>query len=307
MLAEAKRAIYIKKLKQLKLAGKGTGHIRQRNIMAINEIKNGSEGFLLGFKEVKHLSVEKILESVSGVTGCSKDISMIEGEGYIDPGLTLDALVRAASIIFGKCIDGKNILLATGHPGAMLGFYGEVSKMVKNLGGHIICPGQGYELNSYLCPNCGLHDVVEEIDYLGGVAVVTNGEILIHTHDTKPMDSILDEAKKNNIEVDLVITDHGFVGSAVKRDLEVIATMDTNDPAIAAAKLLGYAIEIIPMDDNRPNYITEQVGYMLKEIITSQTDSKAVRTNERKAVRAKKQLEQSHVWSDNNGYSRLQR
>lgn len=269
MLTKAEREVYLKKLKQLKVAGKGSGHIRLKNILAINEIKNGVEKSLLGFKELQQIPAEKILEAISQITGCSKDLSLTEGDGYINPESTLNGLIKAASIILNKCKTGKNILLATGHPGAMLGFYTEVSKTVKKIGGHVIHPGQGYKISVYRCPKCSLHDVIEEIDYLCDVAVVTNGETLIHTHETKPMDCILDEAEQNNIKIDLVIADHGFAGSAIKRGLKVIAIMDTNDPAIAAAKLLGYDVEIIPMGDNQPNYITRQVGYILNEIIIS--------------------------------------
>lgn len=126
--------------------------------------------------------------------------------------------------------------------------------------------GRGYELSTYRCTGCGLHDTTEVLDYVGETAVISTGEIVLHTHDCRPMEVILTAARQDNQAVDLVIADHGFAGYAIKSDLAVIAIMDTNDPAIAASKLLGYQPIIIPMDDNRPNYISAQVAQILGHI-----------------------------------------
>lgn len=269
MIEHQKRKAFLKKLINLGIAGKGAGHSRLRNIIAVREILKGKSKALLGLEELKSLPEEKILKAISSITGCSNDITKEDGEGYINPDSTLDALIKAAFILYETCKRDKgNIILATGHPGAMLGFYIEVAEAIRKLGGNVICPGVGRSLKVYTCPNCGLHDVVEQIDCLCGVALVTNGDTFMHTHDTKPMDYMIDEAKKNNQTIDLVVADHGFAGSAINNGLNVIAIMDTNDPAIAAAqKYLNKDITIIPMDDNRPNFVTKQVGQIFKEII----------------------------------------
>lgn len=267
MLSPEQEAAMLDKLQKLKVSGPGTGHIRLKNIIVIHEIKQGISKSLLGLDELQALPSEQVLGSIAAITGCSAMLAAAEGEGYIDPRATLKGIVSAALLIVEVCKKRGNIILGTGHPGSMIGFYLELAKTIRNLGGNLISSGKGYSLTTYQCKGCQLHDITEEIDYIGDVAVVTNGELLLHTHDYKPMKEMLSAAKENNSEVDLVIADHGFAGFAIKNHIPTIAIMDTNDPAIAASTLLGYRPIIIPMDDNRPNSISAQVAQIITTVI----------------------------------------
>lgn len=168
--------------------------------------------------------------------------------------------VGAAKLIAQTCKEKKNIVLATGHPGSMLGFYLELEKAIKTMGGNVLSILLGALVDEYKCPGCGLHNIKESLDSISNVAVVSNGSSLIHTHKMKAMEIIIDSMKEQGVTIDMVIADHGYAGRALTRGLEVIAVMDTNDPALAAAKKVGYDLTIIPMVDNRPNYISKQVG-----------------------------------------------
>lgn len=257
----------LEKLIAIRVTGPGTGHDRFFNLKVVDEIKQGMTKSLLGFEELQDLPSEQILAAIADITGCSKSAEYTEGPGYINPNATLAGLIAAARLIVKVCEKQGNVILATGHPGSMIGFYLELAKIIRELGGIVITPGRGYELSTYRCTGCGLHDTTEVLDYVGETAVVSTGEIILHTHDCKPMETILTAARQDNQTVDLVIADHGFAGYAIKSGLAVIAIMDTNDPAIAASKqLLGYQPIIIPMDDNRPNYISAQVAQILGQI-----------------------------------------
>lgn len=266
MLGENEINGFLEKLKAIRVTGPGTGHDRFFNLKVVDEIKQGMTKSLLGLEELQDLPSEQILAAIADITGCSKSAEYTEGPGYINPNATLAGLVAAAKLIVKVCEKPGNVILATGHPGSMIGFYLELAKIIRELGGIVITPGRGYELSTYRCTGCGLHDTTEVLDYVGETAVISTGEIVLHTHDCKPMEVILTAARQDKQAVDLVIADHGFAGYAIKSGLAVIAIMDTNDPAIAASKLLGYQPTIIPMDDNRPNYISAQVAQMLGHI-----------------------------------------
>ena len=86
------------------------------------------------------------------------------------------------------------------------------------------------------------------IRYLDGVAVLMGGADLLHTHESWPMDRLLDEIEAP----DLVLGDHGWAGAAIMRGIEVVCFTDVNDPAIAVAKADGLVDIVVPCDDNLP-------------------------------------------------------
>jgi len=268
MLSIVDETVIIDRLEKLKMAGAGTGHIRLKNILVVHEIKQGLNKSLLGLNELQSLPSEKVLEAIATITGCSASLIEATGDGYINPKATVKGMRLAAEKIAKVCKKQGNIILGTGHPGAMIGFYLELAKIIRQLGGNLLTVAKTYPLQTYRCKNCQLHDVTEEIDYIGDVAVITNGDLLLHTHDHQGMKQIIAHAQQENRKIDLVIADHGFAGFAIKSEIPTIAIMDTNDPAIAASTLLGYNPIIIPMDDNRPNHISAQVAQMIGDMIT---------------------------------------
>jgi hypothetical protein len=66
---------------------------------------------------------------------------------------------------------------------------------------------------------------------------------------------------------DLAICDHGFGGECINRQVPCIVPMDTNDPGFAVAKWLGEEFVLVPMNDNRPNYLMEQLADIYIELI----------------------------------------
>ncbi|HWR29556.1 MAG TPA: phosphatase [Negativicutes bacterium] len=261
----------MRQLEELRVTGPGSGHPRLKNMLALQEVKQGAARSLFGLPGLEALSEEAVLKEMASLNGCSANLLERDGDGYMDPRLTLAGMKRAAGKIRQVCARQGRILFGTGHPGAMLGFYFELLKLVRELGGVVVCPGSGLEVKRFRCPDCGLHDVVEQVDYVGDVATVTNGEGILHRHDEKPCELIIDAAKKAAESLELVIGDHGFAGAALVAGLSVIAIMDTNDPAIAASRLVGFDPIIIPMDDNLPNSISKQVGLLFCQLVAETT------------------------------------
>lgn len=257
----------MRQLEELRVTGSGTGHSRLKNMLALQEVKQGVARSLFGIPGLEALSEEAVLMEMASLNGCSSNMMERDGDGYMEPRLTLAGMKLAAAKIRQVCARQGKIFFGTGHPGSMLGFYFELIKLVRELGGVVVCPGGGLEVNRFRCQDCGLHDVIEQVDYVGDVATVTNGEGILHRHDGKPFTLAIDAAKQAAEPLDLVIGDHGVVGAALVAGLSVIAIMDTNDPGIAAARLVGFAPIIIPMDDNLPNRISKQVGLLFCQLV----------------------------------------
>jgi hypothetical protein len=85
------------------------------------------------------------------------------------------------------------------------------------------------------------------VRYLDGVAAFTDGGQLYHTHESWPMEMLLDSIEPP----DLVVADHGFAGACIARGIETVTFTDVNDPAIAVAWARGMTRIVVPLDDNR--------------------------------------------------------
>src|SRR5438067_532098 len=101
------------------------------------------------------------------------------------------------------------------------------------------------------------------IDSVNSIAFLSDTCAALHTHDSRPMEIMLDEADRTP---DLVVADHGFAGEAINRDIPTVAVMDTNDPGLAVAKHLGANVILVPMNDNRPNVVTREAAELVKQM-----------------------------------------
>ncbi len=233
-----------------RLAGHGTGHAREINLHAVQRFIDGDPHCAWNFEDSAAFAFDDVLVMIASITGCSVDPAMEAGDGYISPHKTLDGIEEAAARIAAVARGGGRILLATGHPGALLSYYNGIADLIGLWGGRVIHPARG--------------DAVPPryfIDYVGNVAVMTDYASLPHTHGHEAMDVLLTGADA----IDLVIADHGYAGAAIKAGLPVISVMDTNDPALAVWKYAGADVTIIPIDDNRPFSAYDPVVDLLRE------------------------------------------
>lgn len=256
------------KLVELQLAGPNCGHERHLNLKSIKLLKANDSKATFGLSGGANYTEEELLSFIANYTRCSTDLNQTEGPGSIDPHATLGGFYEAAEILARVAKQKGKVLLGSGHPGGMTAYYVELAKLLAGLGCQVLEDiGAGLVVDRYPCPHCGQHDVEVRIDYVGKVALLSDGEILRHTHSPEPMEAILNILAKENRLPDVVIGDHGFAGAAIKKGILTIAVMDTNDPALALAKQEGANLVVIPMDDNRPNYITSQAVKILENLI----------------------------------------
>lgn len=256
------------KLVELKLTGPECGHERHLNLKAIRLLKENNPKATFGLRGGSSYSLEELLGFIAKFTKCSTDFKQEQGPGSIDPQATLAGFYEAAEVLARIAKKNGKVLLGTGHPGGMTAYYVDLAGMLERLGCQILNGvGAGWIVDKYPCPHCGEHDVDVRIDYVGRVALLSDGEILRHTHSAEPMETILNILEEESNLPDVVIGDHGFAGAAIKKGILTIAVMDTNDPALALAKEEGANLVVIPMDDNRPNYITSQAVEILEKLI----------------------------------------
>lgn len=239
------------RLKEARVAGNDTRHNRAANLEAARSVVENDVHYTWGIKNVETFTFEEVLDAIASITQCSRDPRETSGGGYISPSSTLAGLEEAAQRIVAVARRGGTFAMGTGHPGSMLLFYIELACLIRDLGGVVVEPAKGARIP----PNLNL-------DYVEGVAVTTDRASLMHSHDFRAMEIILESAR-----IDMVIADHGYAGAAINVGIPVIAVMDTNDPALAVAKQLGADVSIIPMDDNRPLSDYQAVVQTLSELI----------------------------------------
>lgn len=249
------------KLIGLKVTGPGVGHNRFLNIRNIKRLAKKDEYTTFGITDLGELDPGDILKSVTKITGCSSDINFREGPGYIKPESTISGLKEAARML-SKLKNGSKVLMATGHPGSLIGFYLEIGHFLKNRC-QILSVKEQIEVNRIRCPDCGLHDDTHWIDFIEDVAFVTDGDTSLHIHSSTPMAKLLEKTGRP----DLVLADHGFIGEAINQNIPSITFMDTNDPVLAIVKEIGAPVTLIPMDDNRGNVISAEVAKLLIGLI----------------------------------------
>ena len=227
----------LQRIHQARVAGRGTRHDRAANIKAIEELVAGHPHYTFGITGVDKFSTSEVLDAIASVTGCSRDFAYRRGLGYISPQATLRGLELGTEWILNAARRRGRFIVGTGHPGSLLAFYIELVKLIKEWGGEVVEVAEGTPIP----PNF-------DLDYVEGVAVLSDRASLWHTHDIRPMNEIL----KANGTADLAVVDHGFAGGAINAGIPAVTIVDTNDPAPAVARKMGAKLAIIPMDDNRP-------------------------------------------------------
>ena len=190
-----------------------------------------------------------VMQAVAELCGCSPSLTERTGGGVIDPDLVLDALDELASRLARALARSERILIATGHPTGLLAMYMALARALVGGGVKLETP-----LDDARLPVPG-EAGQRRIRYLDGVAVLISGADVIHTHDSWPMEALLDEIEP----LHLVLADHGWAGAAMARGIEVLCFTDVNDPAIAVAKADGLVDIVVPCDDNLPPAAYEPV------------------------------------------------
>jgi hypothetical protein len=163
---------------------------------------------------------------------------------YIDPEAAVEGIGRHRDRLAPFLSrPGGRVLVATGHPFALLSHYGALARSLAAAGTEVLRPLEG-KRRSVSTPD-GKRG---SIRYLDGVACLYHGAALRHTHRPDYMEAMLDELGPSG-RPDLVVADHGFAGAAVERGIPTLSIADVNDPALALAQGRGRTDGVLIIDD----------------------------------------------------------
>jgi len=234
-----------------------TATTRENSVANAEKLAAGDPDKALGIG-ARGRDAAEVMDAVAALCGCSPSLDERTGGGVIDPDLVLDALDNLASRLGDAVRRGDRMLIATGHPTGLLAMYMSLARALVAGGVKLETPLDDVRLKP---PE--EHKRKRYVRYLDGVAVLCAGADVIHTHDSWPMDALLDQIEP----LDLILADHGWAGAAAVRGIEVVAFTDVNDPAIAVAKADGLLDIVVPCDDNLAPVAYEPVrDYLLSRI-----------------------------------------
>ncbi len=201
-----------------------------------------------------------ILALMAAKVGVSPDHAFTEGVDTIDPDCTLDALDRMSARVRWAMERRERVLLATGHPGALLAIHAEIALTLGAAGCALLTPAAGQVVD---VGDGRLSNLV----HMTGVAMVSGGAALKHTHSPEPMVAMLqDLAARGEAPPDLVIADHGYAGAAGQAGVDAIGFADCNDPALFIGEALDKVIVAVPLDDGvLPQLYTPLTKYLLRD------------------------------------------
>ena len=233
-----------------------TNTSRQNAVRNARLLAAGDPDKALGFS-FEDLELEEVMDAVAALCGCSADPLDVEGPGYIDPDRTLDELEAMAERLHEAAQNGERVLICTGHPTGVMVMHQAVARALHDAGVKVLTPREAERLSR------DNHGRNLRILYLDGVGVLSDGARLLHTHESWPMDALLEAGEPP----DLVLADHGFAGAAIAQGLETLAFNDVNDPAIAVAKARGMTNVVVPLDDNVPPGLYAPLASVLVDAI----------------------------------------
>ncbi|WP_438292396.1 phosphatase [Streptomyces sp. HUAS TT7] len=216
-----------------------------------------------------------LLRLMADKCGVSDDPGHVSGPDVIDPERTLAGL-DAFAVRIGEVASRRGaVLLGTGHPHRLLGFYAALADALSAAGCPVLTPAQGSSVD--ITTRFGVRTY--NLDYVRGVALVrepgargAGSETGAHTHSPLPVRVALGASAGGSGQVpDLVIGDHGWVCGAGQLGIEAVGLADTDDPALFVGEAEGRVAVAVPLDDAvRSDYYRPLTRYVLNRACLSQ-------------------------------------
>lgn len=207
--------------------------------------------------------------------GVSGDPEHVSGPDVIDPERTLAGLDAFAARLAAAAARRAPVLLGTGHPHRLLGFYAAIADALSAAGCSVLTPAYGRCVD--ITTRFGVRTY--NLDYVRGVALVREPgargpgcETGAHTHSPLPIRVALEGAAEAGGPLpELVVGDHGWVCGAGQLGIEAIGLADTDDPALFVGEAEGRVSVAVPLDDAvRSDYYRPLTRYVLNRACLSQ-------------------------------------
>ncbi|WP_405585792.1 phosphatase [Streptomyces sp. NBC_01190] len=253
-----------------KLAGR-VATSREKSLRSYRLFAARDPRMTLGLEPDGKWGVEELLRLMADRCGVSPDPEQTSGEDVIDPDCTVAALDAFAERLGRAAHDRLPVLLGTGHPQRLLGFYASLAAALSAAGCVILTPA--YAPGVDMRTEFGVRRHL--IRYVGGVAVVLPAEERgpvpvaggpgVHTHSPLPVRAVLAAAaEQGGVLPALVVGDHGFICGAGQLGIEAIGLADADDPAVFVAEAEGRVSVAVPLDDAvRSDYYRPLSRYVL--------------------------------------------
>ncbi|WP_280407587.1 phosphatase [Nocardia brasiliensis] len=252
------RMLLRKHLLKAKIAGE-VATPREGNLAHYRRMVDKDPAYQFGLA-LKDWSFTETLAMMAQLCGVNPDPRHRHGQDTIDPELTLDALDAMGARIGRAAERQETVLLATGHPGTLMGVYRAVEDALRANGCTVLTPAAGWSYR-IATPNGAAR---REIVYTSRVAALGTSGYLKHTHDPQPMQAMLHELADGAGWPDLVVADHGWAGAAGEAGIDTVGFADSNDPALFAGHAEGKIAVTVPLDDGVfPEYYEPLTTYLL--------------------------------------------
>jgi hypothetical protein len=159
----------------------------------------------------------------------------------IEPDLLLDGLLAARARVLDVARRGGRVLIATGRPASLLPLHQHFARLTRAVGGHLLDSGEAGPVRAG-----GRASV--RLWWLGGVAVMTDGDALLSDPGIEAIDELLFTVPFP----DLVVADRGYAGGALRAGIEVVALADLDALVLGLASARGLPVTVVPMNERRP-------------------------------------------------------
>ncbi|MEO3978600.1 phosphatase [Streptomyces sp. CAU 1734] len=229
----------------------------------------------LGLDPEHEWSPAGVLALMADKCGVPADPALVAGHDVIDPERTLGALRVFAERLGETAARRGAVLLGTGHPHHLLGFYAGLADALSAAGCVVLTPAQGQCVD--ITTRFGVRTC--HLDYVRGVALVREpgarsirSETGAHTHSPLPVRMALQALSRSGGPLpELVIGDHGWVCGAGQLGFDAIGLADTDDPAPFVGEAERSIAVAVPLDDSvRSSYYAPLTRYVLNRACLSQ-------------------------------------
>lgn len=203
----------------------------------MRRVAGGDPVALLGLERFGGLDLPELRAVAAETWGWDPDEPTVS----IDPDLLLGGMLAARERVLDVARRGGRMLVATGRPASLLPLYQRFARLGREAGAHLLDVGEAGPL-----PAAGRASL--RVWWLGGVAVLSDGDALLADPGIEALDELLFTVP----HPDLVVADRGYAGGALRAGIEVVALADLDALALGVAARRGLPVTVVPLHERRP-------------------------------------------------------